>query len=256
LFATKFDIGVPLNPTTPGNKDVLILYNSENALPDQFDKYQEDAPHLSIKSATKHCHTMKLVLTEPSQQKQCLAIMGQWESYVLYYRVSLMLGCELTRSFFVLFRSYHVHRFARFPPKMDGPVDETHPLKYVSRVPGENGKVIERSRSFDTKMWDKLLVEYLNNLDPVMKQLKPIAQKVAKDNTVVVMVCNLGQSELLMNFACAARSRGLDLSQVLVFATDLETKTLAEGLGLAAFYDELVSCMSRFCKCESCCITL
>lgn len=130
-----------------------------------------------------------------------------------------------------------------------------HPLKYVSRVPGENGKVIERSRSFDTKMWDKLLVEYLNNLDPVLKQLKPIAQQVAKDNTVVVMVCNLGQSELLMNFACAARLRGLDLSQVLVFATDLETKTLAEGLGLAAFYDELVNCMSRFCKCESRCNT-
>lgn len=101
LFATKFDIGVPLNPTTPGNKDVLILYNSENALPDQFDKYQEDVPHLNIKSATKHCHTMKVVLTEPSQQKQCLAIMGQWESYVLYYRVSLMLGCKLTRSCFV-----------------------------------------------------------------------------------------------------------------------------------------------------------
>lgn len=126
---------------------------------------------------------------------------------------------------------------------MDGPVDEKHPLKYVSRVPGENGKVIERSRSFDTQTWDKLLVEYLNNLDPVLEQLKPIAAKAAKNNTIVVMVCNLGQSELLMNFACAARPRGLDLSQVLVFATDLETKALAEGLGLAAFYDELVSCV-------------
>jgi hypothetical protein len=41
-----------------------------------------------------------------------------------------------------------------------------------------------------------------------------------------------------MNFACSARTRGFDLSQVLVFATDLKTKALAEGLGLTAFYDE------------------
>ena len=44
-----------------------------------------------------------------------------------------------------------------------------------------------------------------------------------------------------MNFVCAARARGLDLSPVLVFATDEETKELAEGLGLTSFYDETVS---------------
>ena len=45
---------------------------------------------------------------------------------------------------------------------------------------------------------------------------------------------------MLLNFVCAAKSRGLDLSAVLVFATDKETKDLAEGLGLVAFYDETV----------------
>ena len=44
-----------------------------------------------------------------------------------------------------------------------------------------------------------------------------------------------------MNFVCAAKSRNLDLSAVLVFATDEETKELAEGLGLAAFFDKTVS---------------
>lgn len=43
-----------------------------------------------------------------------------------------------------------------------------------------------------------------------------------------------------MNFVCAAKSRNLDLSPVLVFATDVETKELAEGLGLTAFFDETV----------------
>lgn len=58
---------------------------------------------------------------------------------------------------------------------------------------------------------------------------------------VIVMVCNHGQSELLMNFVCSAKSRNLDLGSVLVFATDEETKELAEGLGLAAFFDKTVS---------------
>jgi hypothetical protein len=55
------------------------------------------------------------------------------------------------------------------------------------------------------------------------------------------MVCNHGQSELLMNFVCAAHARNLDLSAVLVFATDEETKDIAEGLGLTAFFDKTVS---------------
>jgi hypothetical protein len=54
-------------------------------------------------------------------------------------------------------------------------------------------------------------------------------------------VCNFGQSELLLNFACNARAKGLDIGNVLVFATDQETKTLAESVGLTAYFDERVS---------------
>ena len=71
-------------------------------------------------------------------------------------------------------------------------------------------------------------------------ELKPIAEKVAKQNTVVTMVCNFGQSELLLNFVCAAKSRGLDISSILIFATDEETKELAEGIGLTVFFDKTV----------------
>lgn len=44
-----------------------------------------------------------------------------------------------------------------------------------------------------------------------------------------------------MNFACSARARGLDISNILVFATDEETKELAEGVGLTAYFDKRVS---------------
>jgi hypothetical protein len=54
------------------------------------------------------------------------------------------------------------------------------------------------------------------------------------------MVCNHGQSELLMNFVCSTRARGINTKNILVFATDEETKAIAESMGLAAFYDEQV----------------
>ena len=57
----------------------------------------------------------------------------------------------------------------------------------------------------------------------------------------MVLTCNHGQSELLMNFVCSAHARGFDLKNVLVFPTDLETNQLAEGMGLATFYEETVS---------------
>ena len=89
------------------------------------------------------------------------------------------------------------------------------------------------------KHWDALR-NYFNHLDDVISELKPIAEGVAKKNTIIVMTCNMGQSELLMNFVCNARAKSLDISNVLVFPTDEETKELAEGLGLATFYDKRV----------------
>ena len=52
------------------------------------------------------------------------------------------------------------------------------------------------------------------------------------------MVCNFGQAELLMNFVCSAKSRGLDVSNILVFTTDQETTDLVTALGLTAYYDQ------------------
>jgi len=52
---------------------------------------------------------------------------------------------------------------------------------------------------------------------------------------VVAMVCNFGHVDLLLNFVCSARSRNLDLSQVLVFALDTRTAGLARSLGLNVF---------------------
>ena len=96
-------------------------------------------------------------------------------------------------------------------------------------------------RPLAVQRYDSMLVEYLQGLKSVLAKLSPIASKVAKNNTIVVLVCNHGQSELLVNFICTNKARGLDLGQVLVFATDTKTRDLVEGLGVTAFFDEKVS---------------
>lgn len=113
---------------------------------------------------------------------------------------------------------------------------------YVSRGHQSNGREqFLPPKEIDTnRNWD-MLKQYLNSLDDVLAELKPIVNKISVKNTVIVMVCNFGQSELLLNFACSTRARGFDISNVLVFATDEETKELAESVGLAAYFDKRVS---------------
>lgn len=213
-FFEKFDVGVPKDDTKEGNEEVLVFYGGEEALPKN---HSSDSLALhSVDEATKHCNTMKVVFTQPRKQRECLALVGQWESY-------------------------HVHKYMRLPPgNKNIEVNLKHPLRYVSRMHADSGLLQRIPTPAKVKEYDQALVAYLSSLDKVLEDLKPIAQKVARDNTIIVMVCNHGQSELLMNFACSARARGIDLSQVLVFATDLETKALAEGLGMATFYDQTV----------------
>lgn len=211
-FFEKFDVGVPKDKSDHGNEEVLMLYSHDNALP-----AKGISQTLSPDDATENCHSMKLVFTETKKKNECLAIVGQWESY-------------------------HIYKYMRLPPGKDKKVkiDKAHPLRYVSRLHGDKGLQQSIPTPPKVKQYDETLVQYLSSLDSVLEELKPIAQKAARDDTIIVMVCNHGQSELLMNFACSSRARGLDLSQVLVFATDVETKELAEGLGLLAFYDKSV----------------
>jgi hypothetical protein len=132
-------------------------------------------------------------------------------------------------------------QFMRLPTTEGEKLDHGAPLRLVNRGAQASGRLSVRPpKKEQTLEYWSTLKTYLDTLETVLVELKPIVEKVAKQNTVIVMVCNHGQSELLMNYVCSARARNLDLSPVLVFATDEETKDLAEGLGLAAFYDKTV----------------
>jgi hypothetical protein len=115
-------------------------------------------------------------------------------------------------------------------------MQDSNDLRYVSRGHQVDGRYQPLPIPRQTQNHWAVLREYLNTVEATLERLRPIAKQVAGDgNAIVVLVCNQGHSELLLNFACASRNRGLDVSKVLVFATDTATVELAESVGLAAF---------------------
>lgn len=208
-FTQSFDLGVPWDEPQRGAKDVLILYGSEDSLPDH-------ASSGSVADSTHNCDAMKVILTKNTNAvNQCFAFVPQWESY-------------------------HVHKFMRLKPdddKSDKPAfSKTYPLRNVSRrheIKGTYSSFPNTSQL--TRFWG-LLIDYLQKMEATTARLKPLAEKAAgSGKTIVVQVVNFGQAELLFNFVCNARAKELDLSNVLVFATDKETYDLVNELGINVF---------------------
>lgn len=226
-FADKFEMGIPLDKPVQGAADVLLLYNSQNAMPNKHKSAlsRSVTEITSVEEAVENCDHVNMIFTDhEGRRKQCIAILPQYESY-------------------------HIQKWMRVSETAKKPVvDSDEELRLVGRGFQANGVDAFKPPDFQRhtrRAWD-LLRNYLDSLDDVLAELKPIVDKVKKDNTVIVMVCNHGQSELLVNFACSTHSRGLDTSNIIVFATDEETKELAESVGLAAYYDERVSINMSF----------
>eukprot|EP00574_Skeletonema_japonicum_P006064 CAMPEP_0201719274 /NCGR_PEP_ID=MMETSP0593-20130828/4504_1 /ASSEMBLY_ACC=CAM_ASM_000672 /TAXON_ID=267983 /ORGANISM="Skeletonema japonicum, Strain CCMP2506" /LENGTH=574 /DNA_ID=CAMNT_0048209673 /DNA_START=207 /DNA_END=1928 /DNA_ORIENTATION=+ len=222
-----FDFGNPLSKGKgTGQEDALIIYHSKGALPtDESVAHSvtvndgNGIPLLEPQTATENCDAMNVVFTaNPGNARQCTALIGNFESY-------------------------HIQRWMRVDTVKTTAIDPDLPLQLVSRGYAARGKANFYAPPSDSEYspvrrhWGQLKT-FLQNVDKVLEELTPILKKVARNNAVVVMTVNMGQSSLLMNFACSARRRGFDLGNVLVFPTDLESKKLAEGLGLATYYDE------------------
>lgn len=229
-FAEELNLGVPLDLPQYGMSDVLLLYNRDGALPSHYEAEKEHSgpiPHIqSASQALENCDYLNVILTnKDGKRKQCVALVPQYESY-------------------------HVLKYMRVDPfsgRLNGtkrPDGGQAPLSLVSRgqSPKGHSDFVPPRKMATKRNWD-ILQTYWRNLPHVTKELGIVLENVTAgkdDKTVIVMVCNFGQSELLMNFVCAAKSRSLDetLSRIVVFSTDPETTELAKSLGLAAFYDE------------------
>jgi hypothetical protein len=226
------DMGVPLDPLKEGSDHVLMIYSRDQALPNVLNSEYSPMhklhpsssssssllPVLDMETATAKCDYVHVILTDHSKQRnQCLAIVPQYESF-------------------------HLQKWMRIDPHNGGRLDSTRPLQLVSRGQKATGRNEFDAPSIrDTrKMWDMLRL-YLDSVDNVLQELDVVLKRIADvNNTVIVMVCNFGQSELLMNFVCSSKKRGFDLSNIVVFTTDQETTDLAHDLGLATYYDKRV----------------
>jgi hypothetical protein len=234
-FAKAFDVGVPVSPSIYGNQDVLILYGKDS-LPLELNSSSLSTTSIPLLSspaaAAKNCLTMKMVLIQPEENTRCVAIMGQWPSY-------------------------HVHKFMRIKKTAKqgqvankGRLPNLGSLDNPFRYTGKTQSFYEGigvPRKYITEQSYSWFTEYMTRMKEASQTLKPIAKTLAKGgNTIIVMLCNQGLLELFINFVCSARTRNLDTSQILLFATDLETKELAEGLGITTFYDENVSRRGKY----------
>ena len=261
-FGRQFDLGMALDPTTASTQHVLVLYGSDKSLPSRFttsisnnQQRQEEgirqgesaaatstttlSPVLSVDDAFQNCQTVKLVLTQPTKKiyrrkkkirhdAECLAIMSQWESQ-------------------------HVHKFvpqtASDATNIDSTANVTRPRAwtYAAARPDLQEILPEHVHANN-----EALLTYLAAIPSALQRLEPILEKASTgqsiqlDNSssskgsVIVMVCNYGQANLLTNFVCAARARHLSLDRIVVFATDNETQRLATSLGLHVFADDRI----------------
>jgi hypothetical protein len=228
-FAKRFDSGVPLDGSGWANDQVVLLYSDNSAMPDKnaTKKMQSNGVELySVEDATKNCRNLHIIYTAESRHQQCVAIMAQYEAY-------------------------HIQKFMRMADgerQSERVIDMNLPLRYVNRHMALNGEksVSAPKQEVSKKFW-KMLAPYLNSLEGVLEELSPIAKDVASNNAhnaIVVMVCNRGHSEMLMNFVCNAHAKGKDteeaLKSILIFATDNDTHMLAQSLGLKSFWSPTV----------------
>jgi hypothetical protein len=233
-FAETFakQLGVPFEPSTNKQHDIILLYDKLDGMPSnkssfyspqQTRKIVDTIPLFqSAKEATENCDQLNVILTQAdNNRRQCVAIVPQYESF-------------------------YVQKLMRLAIKQDqagksiAVADLSVPLQYVSRFQrlGNPDQIYPLPKKEATRAHWGMLQKYFGAVDIALEELEKILAKIAIDNTVVVMVSNFGHSVMLSNFICSAKSRNLDISNAIVFATDQETADLATSFGVAAYYDK------------------
>ncbi|KAL3905632.1 MAG: hypothetical protein SGARI_004364 [Bacillariaceae sp.] len=88
----------------------------------------------------------------------------------------------------------------------------------------------------------QILSDYVQELPHAQQRLRALLNNTDDDDTKniphIVMTCNKGQSELLVNLVCSAKSRNLPLDRIILFATDAATLSLCQELQLPYCYHD------------------
>lgn len=119
-FLELYDYGLPESYDDKGQEDALILYNHKTSIPDgpQYNSIINDEgigiPLLDPKEATRKCESMNVIMTNSGDLNQCIAIVGNYESY-------------------------HIQRWMRISEGRGQKLDSSQPLRHVSRGMKKNG---------------------------------------------------------------------------------------------------------------------
>ena len=224
-FLEHIDIGFPNEVIRSRNEpqDVMLLYNNQESLPSAHTQKNQKLD-MSPTTALENCQILKVILQEPFEKKMdhtCFAIVPQWESYYVY--------------------KYMKVNTTLVNLNAGGNLDDKHPLEFVGRSHAPHNRAQkppddqQQMKSLDT------LSEYIQALPKAQSELKSMFEKAGvdvndKSKPLIVLVCNKGQSELFMNFICSVKARSLDISRIVLFATDQYTLELCQHMGLQLCY--------------------
>lgn len=150
-------------------------------------------------AATEHCEVVKIIQTNSSS---CIVLVEGLDDY-------------------------HVSKWRR----------RKQTWRPVSRFEGTDVTLKNPPKPISTQLLDQLLSNYFIHLSTTLDRVKPIAESIAlSSKPMIVMVCNEGHAELLLNFVCACRKVGVDMSRYLVFATDSNTEELVTSWDISVVY--------------------
>jgi len=218
-FTEIIDTGSPLSLSKRKSSKVMIMYGSEATLPTNLNHsdsavYADGMLKIPAQDAIANCPQLSVIHVKDSKEPVCWAFVPGQESF-------------------------HIQKWLRVAKRHLSKSDPEQPLRLVSRgydpVSGyEYPDLPSKVQAKKHRLW---LGSYLSNIDVMTEELRPLVEKVAVKNKLIVTVVNAGQAELLLNFACAARNRGFTVKHILVFVLDEESKELVEGLGMTAYYN-------------------
>eukprot|EP01062_Namystynia_karyoxenos_P044947 TRINITY_DN33278_c0_g1_i1.p1 TRINITY_DN33278_c0_g1~~TRINITY_DN33278_c0_g1_i1.p1 ORF type:complete len:584 (+),score=127.50 TRINITY_DN33278_c0_g1_i1:61-1812(+) len=115
------------------------------------------------------------------------------------------------------------------------------PLKPVPR-PNPYGSVLPSVKARERARG--LLMPLFRDLEKISGTLEPVLAKAAlPGKRVGIMTTNKGDLDLLLNWYCSAKAHGLPTSNMVVIASDEESRAGAEAMGLAVFRSESLGTM-------------
>ena len=238
---SKFDNYGVATLESPQTDEALLIYNHYDAIPSILP--QDDyIPRIeNVTEAIQNCDTLNVQFTHTPR-----SFHPQCHVWIPVHNLP----------------AFHVDRWMRLSDSISdntNKFDHTIPLRHIGAITTPTGVdrfELPKFNPLISAHWKELL-QFFENADRVLKDIKKLLEAngikppnvklmngTYPNDAITVMTVNYGQSNLLTNFICAAKSRGLGLRRVLVFVTDEETKQLVESfsdeddLGVMVYYDK------------------